>query len=139
VGRPVRWRPLERRNFNFIQFQLAHGSAFFRPRFTLRNGIRLIREYAPKGKDRVESPRVTPQLVPLIFMKCYPPAKLMTDFDPDLTVKPAQRKDGKWYAEATRSYGPAEQIGSFKSEAEVQDWIINNSTEYFRQRGGSRP
>jgi hypothetical protein len=56
-----------------------------------------------------------------------------------LTVKPAQRKDGTCYAEATRSYGPAEQIGSFKSETEVQDWIIHNSADYFRKRGGGRP
>jgi len=40
----------------------------------------------------------------------------MADFDPDLTVKPAQRKDGSWYAE-------------------VQDWIIHKASSYFRQRG----
>lgn len=59
----------------------------------------------------------------------------MADFDPDLTVKPAQRKDGSWYAEATRSYGSTDHIGPFRSEAEVQDWIIHKASSYFRQRG----
>jgi hypothetical protein len=50
-------------------------------------------------------------------------------------VRPLQRKDGSWYAEAIWPYAPASHIGSFKTESEIQDWIINNSGEYFRKCG----
>jgi hypothetical protein len=61
----------------------------------------------------------------------------MAEIDPDLTIRPYQRKDGTWCARATPSYGPAEDVGDFKSEAEVQDWIIHKARERFPKRGDS--
>ena len=48
-------------------------------------------------------------------------------------VKPLQRKDGSWCAEAMWPYAPASHVGSFKTEGEVRDWIVQNSYEYFRK------
>jgi hypothetical protein len=50
-------------------------------------------------------------------------------------VRPRQRKDGSWCAEALWPYTPASHIGSFQTESEVQDWIIHNSGEYIRKHG----
>ena len=50
-------------------------------------------------------------------------------------VRPLQRKDGSWCAEAMWPYAPASHVGSFKTEGEVQDWIVQNSDEYFRKCG----
>ena len=50
-------------------------------------------------------------------------------------VTPIQRKDGSWYAEAIWPYAPASHVGSFKTEGEVQDWIVQSSGDYFRKCG----
>ena len=53
---------------------------------------------------------------------------------PGPTLKPKQRKDGTWYAEANWPSAPPEDVGHFKSASDVRDWIINEANEYFRQR-----
>lgn len=52
---------------------------------------------------------------------------------PPPRVKPLQRRDGSWCAEAMWPYAPASHVGSFKTEDEVRDWIVQNSNEYFRK------
>jgi hypothetical protein len=59
----------------------------------------------------------------------------VTDGNRPIMVRPLQRKDGSWCAEVIRPYVPATHIGSFKTESEVQDWIIHNSGQYFRKCG----
>jgi hypothetical protein len=49
-------------------------------------------------------------------------------------LKPKQRKDGTWYAEASWSNAPTEDVGHFKSASDVIDWITNEATKYFRER-----
>jgi hypothetical protein len=60
----------------------------------------------------------------------------MADFDPDRTLRPKERKDGTWCVEAAKPGSVTEQIGDFGSESAAQDWIIHESTAYFRQRAG---
>jgi hypothetical protein len=49
-------------------------------------------------------------------------------------LKPKQRKDGTWYAEAVWPNAPTEDIGHFKSASDVGDWITNAADRYFQQR-----
>jgi hypothetical protein len=53
---------------------------------------------------------------------------------PGPMLKPKQRKDGTWYAEANWPNAPTEDVGHFKSASDVRDWITNEASEYFRQR-----
>ena len=50
------------------------------------------------------------------------------------SLKPKQRKDGTWYAEAVWPSSPSEDVGHFKSAADVREWIANAAIEYFRRR-----
>jgi hypothetical protein len=52
------------------------------------------------------------------------------------TLRPMQRKDGSWCAEASWPNAPTEDVGHFKSKADVLDWIIHKANDYFRQREG---
>jgi hypothetical protein len=49
-------------------------------------------------------------------------------------LKPKQRKDGTWYAEASWPTAPTEDIGHFKSASDVRDWITDEADRYFQQR-----
>jgi hypothetical protein len=57
--------------------------------------------------------------------------RLVGDIDPNLTIRPLQRKDGTWCVYATLPYAPSTYIGDFKSEVEAQDWIIHKAKDYF--------
>jgi hypothetical protein len=50
-------------------------------------------------------------------------------------VRPLHRNDRSWCAEVIWPYAPASHVGSFKTESEVQEWIIHSSGEYFRKCG----
>jgi hypothetical protein len=52
---------------------------------------------------------------------------------PQLTSR--EYKDGRgWYVEATNDDGAAENVGDFASASEAEDWIVRESTAYFKGR-----
>jgi hypothetical protein len=48
-------------------------------------------------------------------------------------VRPLHRRNGSWCAEVVWPYATASHVGSFKSESQVQEWIVQHSNEYFRK------
>jgi hypothetical protein len=47
-----------------------------------------------------------------------------------------EHKDGSWGVRAESPNAAIEDIGDFKSEAAAQDWIIQESSAYLRERSG---
>jgi hypothetical protein len=48
-------------------------------------------------------------------------------------MQPRQLKDGSgWYVLVKWGDLPPEQVGGFESEIEARQWIIENSSEWFR-------
>jgi hypothetical protein len=58
----------------------------------------------------------------------------MPPLDQNRTFIPVERKDGSWSVKAEHPDAVTQDIGDFKSEAEAQDWIIQESASYFRKR-----
>jgi hypothetical protein len=58
----------------------------------------------------------------------------MPALDPNLTIRPQERKDGSWCVRATRSYVPFTDVGNFKCETDAQDWIIHKAKDHFGKK-----
>lgn len=55
---------------------------------------------------------------------------------PGPVLRPKQREEGTWCAEASWPNAPAEEVGYFETASDAHDWIIHKATDYFRQRAG---